>query len=338
MELLEVVGGREPAEGVASPSRMMADAPYRCEHGGQRVVRLGRDEPDRGRVDLLDGDGLAADGHHGQRRGNQVLVLVDILVPEDEVIGREGMAVAPFHPATELERGGLAVGADLPGLGDIGHELGARVIPVEELVVLGGAMAIGGVEGAGEAPPPRAAVFPDLAARLDAEGILADPLLDGRKLARLDQLGELRGFLEALRIEGGIGDDLGPLELADEVRAQLGALGGSFVDEAERHLRRWNGEQTEAHQRAPRQAMALRPRDFLVFAHGISFPSLGSIDSSIRERDRSHPRAGPRPCQATDLGAAGAWSTRPTGSPKRSIMTSANGTLRSARALPERTA
>jgi len=74
---------------------------------------------------------------------------------------------------------------------------------------------------------------------------LADPLLDGRKLPRLDQLRELRSFLEALGEEGGICDDLGALELADEVRAQLRSLGGGLVDEAERHLRGRNGEQTE---------------------------------------------------------------------------------------------
>ena len=120
-----------------------------------------------------------------------------------------------------------------------------------------------------------------------------------------------------------------------EIVAEFVELGGTIT---ERHLRRRNGEQTEAHQRAPRQALALRPRDFLVFAHGISFSSLGRIASSIREGDRSHPRARPRPCQATDLGTAGRWPTRPTGSPKRSIMTSEKGTLRSASALPERTA
>src|SRR5438270_6643624 len=63
-------------------------------------------------------------------------VVVDVLEPEDKVIGGEGMAVAPLHPAAELKGGDLAVGADLPRLGDIRHELGARVVPVEQLVVL----------------------------------------------------------------------------------------------------------------------------------------------------------------------------------------------------------
>ena len=163
MELFHVVGGRESAEGGAAPSRMVPDAPHGGEHSGQRVVGLWTDEPDRGRVDLLDGDGLAADGHHRQRRGDQILVLVDVLVPEHEVVGGEGVAVAPLHPAAEEERRGLAVRADLPGARDVGDELGARVVPVEQLVVVGDAVAVGGVEGTGEASPPRAAVLPDLA-------------------------------------------------------------------------------------------------------------------------------------------------------------------------------
>ena len=75
---------------------------------------------------------------------------------------------------------------------DVRDDLGARVVPVEQLVVLGDPVAVGGVEGAREAAAPRPAVLPDLAQRLDDEGILADALLDRRQLARLHELGELR--------------------------------------------------------------------------------------------------------------------------------------------------
>ncbi len=173
-------------------------------------------------------------------------------------------------------------------------------------------MAVRGVEGTRKASTPGTAVFPDLAERLDDQGILADPLQDGRKLAGLDHLRELRRFLEALGEEGGIRDDLGALELADEVRAQLRSLGGGLADETERNLRRRNGEQTEAHQRAPRQAMTLRPRDFLVFAHGISFTSLGWIASSTPEGDRSHPK-GPSPNSVKPR----TWAQRALGPPAR---------------------
>ena len=48
VELLEVVGGREAAQPVAPEPRVVADAPHRGQHDGQRVVRLRRDEPDDG--------------------------------------------------------------------------------------------------------------------------------------------------------------------------------------------------------------------------------------------------------------------------------------------------
>ena len=117
------------------------------------------------------------------------------------------------------------VRADLPAAGDVGHDLRPGVVEEEQLVVLGDAVAVGVVEGPGEPAAPGAAVLADLAERLDDQRVLADALLDGRQLAGLDQLGELGGLLEALRHLGGIGDDLRPLELADEVRARLRRLG-----------------------------------------------------------------------------------------------------------------
>ncbi len=56
--------------------------------------------------------------------------------------------------------------------------------------------------------------------RLDDEGVLPDALRDGRELSRLDQLGELGSLLEGLGLLRGVGDDLRPLQLADQ-----GALG-----------------------------------------------------------------------------------------------------------------
>src|SRR5438270_11334593 len=137
---------------------VVPDAPHGGEHDGQGIVRLGRDEPDRACVHLFDHDRLAGHHHHGQRGGHQVLVQVEVLVPEDEVVGGEGVPVAPPHASTEEQGGDLAVRADLPAASDVGDELGAGVVIVEELVVLGDAMTVGGIEGSGEAPTPGAAV------------------------------------------------------------------------------------------------------------------------------------------------------------------------------------
>src|SRR5262249_45705031 len=124
----------------------------------------------------------------------------------------------------------------------------------EELVVLRGAVAVRGVERAREAAAPGAAVFADLAERLDHERVLPDALLHGRELARLDELRELRRFLEGLGDEGGIGDDLGAFELADERGAELGPLRDGGSDPAERNLARRYGERSQPQKGTPGEA------------------------------------------------------------------------------------
>ena len=108
-------------------------------------------------------------------------------------------------------------------------------------------MGVRRVEGTGEPAAPGPAVAADLAEGLDDQGILADPLLDRGQLAGLDQLGELRRLVEALRDLGGIGDDLRPFQLADQVRPRLGGL---RPGRAGRELRRRDGEHPEPQHRA----------------------------------------------------------------------------------------
>src|SRR5262249_11853894 len=108
--------------------------------------------------------------------------------------------VAPLHPAPQHESGDLAVRAHLPGPGDVGDDLGTRVVPVEQLVVLRGAVAVGGIERAREAATPGAPIFSDLAQRLDDQWVLPDALLYRGKLAGLHQIRECRRLLEAFRV------------------------------------------------------------------------------------------------------------------------------------------
>ncbi len=231
MKLLQIVGGGEAAQPFATEAGVVSDAPHGGEYGREPVVRLRGHEADGGCVHLLEGDGLAVDGHHREGNRDQLLVQIHLLVPEHEVVSREGCAVAPPHPTAEGERDDLPIRTDFPGPGDVGNDLGPGVVPVEQFVVLGGAVAVGGVEGAREASPPGAAVFADLAERLDHERILAYALLHGRQLARLDQLRQSGGLLEALREQGGIGDDLGAFQLAHEVCPGLDGLPGDGAEQ-----------------------------------------------------------------------------------------------------------
>ena len=78
------------------------------------------------------------------------------------------------------------------------------------------AEAVPEIGGAGEAAAPRAAVFADRVQRLDHQRVLADALGHGRELPGLDELRQLRRFLESLGGLPGLGDDLRSFELADE--------------------------------------------------------------------------------------------------------------------------
>src|SRR4029453_18503391 len=105
----------------------------------------------------------------------------------------------------------------LEALGEVRHDLVALLVPEHEMVRPRAAPeAIPVVRRAREAGAPRAAVFPDLPQRLDHERILADPLGDGRELAGLDQLGELRGLLELRGPLRGVGAAPGTLDVPAE--------------------------------------------------------------------------------------------------------------------------
>src|SRR6185369_352042 len=181
------------------------------------------------------------------------------------------------HAPAQVHGGDLAVGAHLPAAGDVGHELGARVVPEEQLVVLRGAVAVRGVEGAGEAAPPGAAVPADLAERPDDERVLSDALLHGRQLASLHQLGELWRLLEGLGVARGVGHDLGAFQLADEIRYRLGALRECPRHDDVGQLGRGQGEQAGPQHAAARgmRARCLRCRlHCVVVAHGIALSRL----------------------------------------------------------------
>src|SRR5262252_10412670 len=119
------------------------------------------------------------------RDGHEVLVEVDLLVPDDEVVGGEGDAVGPLHTLAQVDGDALAVVALLPVLGHAGHDLGARVVPEEDLVGGDDAVAVLAVTRTGEAAPPGAAVAADGVERLDHHGLLGHPLLHGWELAAL---------------------------------------------------------------------------------------------------------------------------------------------------------
>ena len=227
-ELLDVVGGHVAAHAATAHGLRglaAADGGASGQDVDEEEIGILELEDHGGIVHLADGARLAAGHEVRVRRGHEILVEVNLFVPEDEVVGREGHPIRPLHAFAERDGDGLAIVALLPLLGHTGHDLGARVVPEENLVRGDDAVAVLAVPGPGEAAAPRAAVAADRVQRLDDHGFLGHALLDGWQLARLDQVGEHGRLGELLRPLGVIEDELGALELSYELGTQLGLWG-----------------------------------------------------------------------------------------------------------------
>ncbi len=221
MELLQVVGGREAAQG-AVPEHLAGEVGGAGQHVGQHEVRLRELEPHRVGVDLLDLALLAVDRHGRRRRGHEVLVAIDVLEPEHEVVGGEWLAVAPLHAAAQVQEPRAPAVLHLEAPGEVRHGLVARVVPEHQVVRPRAAPeAVPEVGRPREAAAPRAAVPTDLVERLDDQRVLPDALGHRRELARFDQLRQLRRLRERLGKLRGVGDDLGTLQLPDQALARV---------------------------------------------------------------------------------------------------------------------
>src|SRR6185503_7217698 len=130
---------------------------------------------------------FAVDLELEERRRVDVLVEINVLIPEHEIVRRERLAVGPLRSFAQVNRRRLAVVADLPVAGEAGNDLGARVIEGQYLVERIDPVAVLVVRRPGERSSPVAAVFTDFAQRLDDEKLrrLGQALIDGRKLSRL---------------------------------------------------------------------------------------------------------------------------------------------------------
>ena len=227
MELLEVVRRRVGAAVEAAVGHVaVAHEGRAAEDGQEEGVGFVEDEADSRLVDLFDPALLAVDGERGVRHRHQIGVQVDVLVPEDEVVGGEGGAVGPFVALTELDGEDPVAVAELPALGQGGSELGAGVVPEDELVAGDVAVAVLVVAGAGEAAAQRARrTVPIPSSGCTTSGSSGDALLDRGQRAVLHQRVQHRGLLEGLRARRVDQDD-GAFELADERAAERLILRG----------------------------------------------------------------------------------------------------------------
>ena len=192
LDLLQVVRGREPAH-VPVGAPLAGEVGRAGQDVGEHVVGLQELEPHRVGVDLLDHALLAVDGQGCRRRRHEILVPVDVLEPEHEIIGGEGLAVAPLHAPAQVHEPRLAAVLHLETLREVRHDLVARVVPEHQMIrARAAAEAVPEVRRTGEAGAPHPAVLADLLQRLDDQRILADTLGDRWQFARLDEGRELR--------------------------------------------------------------------------------------------------------------------------------------------------
>ena len=182
-------------------------------------------------------------GTHFRRRGrNDLGIAVDVLEPEDEIVGGERRAVGPFHALAQMQRVGLAVVAEVVALGDAGHDLAAVRAPVQRLVGRLDAVAVLAIRGAGERAPPGAAVFADLVQRLPDHRFGRNALLDRRQFAGFHQLRQHRRLVELLRPLRRIGDHRRALQLADQTGLRQAGLRLRYGAAQEFHCRRAGGK------------------------------------------------------------------------------------------------
>ena len=215
----------------------------------------------RGLVDLDHAARLALRTHVRRRRRHDLLVAVDVLEPEDEVVGGERRAVRPLHALAQEQRVGLAVVAELVALGHAGHDLAAVRAPEQQLVGRLDAVAVLAVAGPVKARRQVPPYLPISFSGCHTIGSAGNALLDRRQLAGLDQLGQHRRFGELLRPFRRIGDHRRALDLADQPGLRQ-AASVRFGDRAaqELHGGRAGGQARPARAR----------RDNLAFDMGVS--------------------------------------------------------------------
>ncbi len=153
-------------------------------------------EADRVVVEFLQFHRLAATAEVARHNRSEFLVLQDVLVPEQDVVGGEGLAIGPADPAPEPERVGSAAVLDLPPPRQVRQDAAAHGVPADEPIVGQAGLENPDVARPRGEPSPRAAIGPALIGRDDDERVFRQALADGRQLARSHPPGEPRCIVE----------------------------------------------------------------------------------------------------------------------------------------------
>ena len=211
MEFLQVVRRQERRIGtIAAIGRDQG----RQEQGCWLLER----ELDRKIAGLFD-DGRSAVGvpHPAGQGWRQILVQENILVPEQDVIGRERRAIGPFGAFAQRDRPDLEVGRGFGSSRDLGFDLAAVRREAEQRVE-DHADVVVGVGRAEEGAAPHTAILTDGFDR-NEERLFRQPQVDGRQLAGPHLLDECCRLLVFGRLRICTGDDRQPCQQPEQERA-----------------------------------------------------------------------------------------------------------------------
>src|SRR4030095_7487815 len=182
----------------------------------QGIVRIGELIADGVVIDFDQRPLLAIRSKIGRRRRDEIFMLIHILKPEDKIVCREGMTIAPFHTTAQLKGDRPAGIADRPTFGNIGTHVRARIIKIGQMVAFIAPLPGGRICWSGEAAAPCPTIRADSMQGFNDDWVLPNALSHRWQLASLDEVCQLRSLFEAcggLRVGGG---DLWPLEFPYE--------------------------------------------------------------------------------------------------------------------------
>ena len=203
---------------IAVNSMTTKDRHGTAQHFQEEAVRIGEGELDCVVIDHFQ-FGALVDVKEGRAHRHQFGILVHVLIPEHDIIGREGFAIRPFNPIAQEERQLGLVIVKLPAFGQVGHDLGEFVgIPEDKTITTGYAMAVLAVARASKATAPGAAILADLGERLDDQQILTNgqPVGHGGQGASIDQFLEHGRFAKLTGEFINIGENIRAFNRADE--------------------------------------------------------------------------------------------------------------------------
>src|SRR5262249_18728842 len=143
-------------------------------------------------------------------------VLIHILKPEDKIVRRERMTIAPFHPTAQMKGDRPASITDLPTFGNIGAHVRARIVKIGQMVAFIDPLSRGRICWSGEAAAPRPPIRADSMQGFNDDWVLPNALSHRWQLSSLDEVCQLRSLFEAGGELRGIGDNFWPLEFPYE--------------------------------------------------------------------------------------------------------------------------